>query len=248
MSLAYKNIKISFMKYLVVFFVLIPLLGFTQNTDVSESKFSIGLSFSPDYSFRKIVSDNSLSSNSIVNHRDTFEIPKLGFTGGLSLQYRLGRVFTIETGLYFSDKGEKTNDMPLIMEVDEGMRNVRFVYHTSYIDIPLKTNINLLSGNFKAYISAGVVANVFIFERNVSFVEYASGKENKNSSLTTTLFDYNRLALGFMAGFGLSYDISDKFTCKFEPNYKRFITSATHAPIKGFFYSTGLNVGVDYKF
>ncbi len=223
-----------------------PLLGYCQSADDSERKFSVGLSFSPDYCYRSIISDKSSVNDIICKNRDSIEIPKYGFTSGISLKYRLNKTISLESGVFYSEKGEKTKSIALKSDIDEGFAKLKLIYHYSYLDIPLKVNINLLTSKLKVYISAGLVANIFMSNKNISYVEYTDGSTKSFSNNYNN--EYNRLALSFIAGLGLSYDISDKFTCKFEPSYKRFITSATNTPIKGYFYSSGLNVGIDYKF
>src|SRR4051812_48865989 len=99
-------------KGLLVLLTFLPLITLCQTSDTTKSKkISIGVMYSPDYCYRTLKPDASEISKAIVETRDNFEIPKFGFTTGLSFIYQLNKKLSLETGLQFSDKGEKTKTM-----------------------------------------------------------------------------------------------------------------------------------------
>jgi len=50
-----------------------------------------------------------------------------------------------------------------------------------------------------------------------------------------------------LAGIGMDYDFKSKIKFRIEPIYRRSINTIINAPIKGYLYSVGLNIGVYYK-
>ena len=97
------------MRKLLLFLAFLPNVIFCQTVEVSKSnKLLVGLCFSPDYCYRKLVTNNSSSYAFLKESRDSMEIPKFGFTTGLSFLYKINKRISIELGLQFSNKGEKT--------------------------------------------------------------------------------------------------------------------------------------------
>lgn len=74
-------------------FLLITILPLTiRSQSTTESKpaekskrISLGLIFSPDYSYRTLKSDGSMGANAAVSNRDKLEVAKMGYTAGLNV-------------------------------------------------------------------------------------------------------------------------------------------------------------------
>jgi len=238
------------MKLLILLFVIIPLTSICQKTDSTKTKrFSVGVTFSADYCYRTLNSDSA--SKWIADSRNNREIPKFGFTTGVNFAYRINKRITLEAGILFSDKGEKTRKDTLIynpptVQTDPSLPiRINYSYQYLYIDIPIKVNVNILSKRTKLYIFAGVSPNIFIIEKTISFPEYSDGEIKRRTSTSTS--EYNLINLAVIGGLGFSYDFNKYIYLKAEPTYTRSITSITHTPIKGYLYSFGLNVGLYYK-
>lgn len=87
-------------------FVFLSIVAIGQPKEIDSTKrFSIGINFSPDYSYRKLYLAND--EYGFVKHRNEKESPRFGFTTGLTVCYRLNSRFALESGLQFSDKGDK---------------------------------------------------------------------------------------------------------------------------------------------
>src|ERR1035437_1411019 len=84
--------------------------GNNQDTTARKGKWKIGINFSPDYCYRKLDS-TGINNNYgdpisfIIHERDSMEIPKFGFTTGISVGYDASRVISLESGIYYSNKG-----------------------------------------------------------------------------------------------------------------------------------------------
>ena len=234
------------MKKLIIFLLLFSFFAsFGKTTDsVKVMKFQIGISFSPDYSYRNIISD--ANNKSIKDMRDSLEVPKLGYTTGINLAYHLNKKIVLETGILFSDKGEKTKKISLA-DAPSGQLPFYYIYdyHYYYIDIPLKANYYIISGKCKVYVAAGISTNIFLVQKTTLL----QGHNNNDYQKTSSAFSpgFNKFNFGLLAGAGISCKMTDKLDFKAEPIYTRSITSIINAPIKSYLYSAGLNIGIYYK-
>jgi len=237
------------MKILLIFLTLFPLTTLCQSKDTTKTKrIAIGLTFSPDYSYRILRPD--ATSKWRADRRDNLEIPKFGFTTGLSLLFQLNRNLTLETGLQYSNKGEKTKNYSLTWNTLSEHEDLAlptkntFIYHYNYLDIPIKVNYNILTNRLKFFISGGLSTNIFLFQKTTTILEYSDGHTKTNKSTGSGL---SRINFAAVAGLGINYELTNSLTFRIEPSYRRSITSIINAPIKGYLYSAGLNTGIYYK-
>ncbi len=223
---------------------MITFISFGQTSDViSTGEYSWGLTFSPDYCYRTLNSESS--GQWIADLRDSTEIPKFGFTTGLSLLFRPWNRISFETGIQYSDKGEKTIILELNpLEPDPALptNQVRFNHHYYYLDIPLKINYTVLKGKVKIFVSAGFSTNIYLYQQTkLSFV----GSDETN--LSTSSGDFSRFNVALLIGGGIDYDIGKRLIFRLEPIYRRSVTPVVDAPIKQYQYSIGANFGLYYK-
>lgn len=236
-----------------IFFTLlaiIPLTVFCQQPDAKKTiKIAIGITFSPDYCYRTLIPN--ASSKPIADARDTLEIPRFGYTTGLNLAIKINKRITLETGILYSDKGEKTKTYTVDEIVPQGQinpfvpRKITFYYHYIYLDIPFKLNYYLLNNRTRIFLTAGISPNIFLTCKTKSTTEYKDGHTTTHTSTSSS--DYRIFNLSIIAGAGLSYDLTSKLYFNIEPTYRRSITSIVDAPIKTYLYSIGLNTGLYYK-
>jgi hypothetical protein len=238
------------MRRLFIFFIFFPLTAICQNTENTEIKttknLSVGFTFSPDYSYR--ILEPSGSSEFISKFRDTIEIPKFGYTTGLNFAWNINKRITLETGLLFSNKGEKTKKhsptwITSSPEPDPALPStISLVHNYIYLDIPIKANYYLLRQRVRLYLTGGVSTNLFITEVTKEVNEFNDGSTSTYRSWGNNGF--SRINLAFIVGAGFEYELTNKSYLKIEPIYRRSITSVIDAPIKGFLYSSGLNIGL----
>lgn len=238
---------------LLIILTLIPLTTFCQSKDtINKKKIEIGLIFSPDYCYRSLQPDPSTQwSEGIASRRDSFEIPKFGYTTGAGVLFSLTNKITLETGLLFSDKGEKTKYHHLTTGSPDPLlgEKIRFVYHYLYLDVPVKANYFVLMGKVKLFLSAGISANIFLTQKTSSIIEYSDGSTARNNSTGFINDFYSKVNLAAIAGVGINYGLTSRLNLRIEPVYRRSITSITASPssIKGYLYSIGINTGIYYR-
>jgi Outer membrane protein beta-barrel domain len=239
--------KVKMMKTIhLLFIIFLPFTLFSETGDsVKTKKLQIGITYSPDYSYRKLKSD--ASGKLIADMRDTMEIGKYGFTTGVNIVYLITKKISIASGLLLSDKGERTKKYALGNAASGVLPvNNRFIYHYMYLDIPIKANYYILTGKLKLFVTAGMSANIFLTQKTTSILDYNSRSSEKKTS--TVESDFSKINLAYTAGLGIDYPISTKMNFKLEPVYRRSITSVINAPVKSYLYSVGLNVGLYYQF
>ena len=228
-----------------VIILLLPLTLFCETTDSSKvSKLEIGITYSPDYCYRKLKPD--AGSKWIADIRDTIEIGKLGYTTGLNVVYNISKKISIGTGILFSDKGEKTKKTFLGNSLSGSLPiNNKFIYHYLYIDIPVKANYTILNGKFKLFLTAGISTNIFLGQKTTSILYY--GNRDSEKRKTNVSSDFSKINFAYIVGFGIDYPVTDKLNFKLEPLFRHSINSVIKAPIKSYLYSTGVNIGIYFK-
>lgn len=220
---------------------------FGQDLENQTSKFSLGLSFSPDYSYRTLNAEANSDDQSIVDFRNRYESPKMGFTTGVRAVYRLNKSWSIEMGLLYSNKGEKqVNRYYVSIDPRKGFITdqdvtAKFYNHYKYLDIPVKANYYITAKRLKLFVSSGLSANVFLRYNAVSHIERADGSEENDKSTEMKLSALNFSA---MIGFGAEYQIKDRIHVRLEPEFRHAITSIIDRPIKQYPYSLGANAGI----
>jgi hypothetical protein len=238
-----------------LFFLLLPLSLYCNTGDtikkvdsINAEKMQLGLVYSPELAYRTLRS--GADGKWMKDVRDTLEIPKFGYSAGISFSYQLSNKCTFEVEALFSDKGERTKKYELANEVygnqDKIPSKSSFVDHYYFLDIPLKINYYLITGKVKLFVSAGASVNTFLYQRTTAIIERKDGSEEKYSTVTHPNFEKLNFALLF--GAGLNYDLTDKYVFKLEPVFKHAITPLVNAPVKSYLYSVGINLGISYKF
>lgn len=226
-----------------IYLFLFAFNAWPQSKDSSNySKFDIGFTFSPDYSYRVLKTD--VSKSWIKNSYDTLEVPKFGYTTGLNIIFPLKKKFFISSGLLFADKGERTKRY-----ATQPVNN--YTNHFYYLDIPVKVNYYFGHRKYyyskpkkiKLFLSAGTSVNVYLSSRTST----ETGRNNDKESLSKSI-DLSRINISFLAGLGFNTQLTNKWYFKLESNYRRSINKIADAPIKKYFYSLGLNAGLFCKF
>jgi len=237
------------MQKILLFLAFIPIVAFSQKPKkVNIKKYSVGFTFSPDFSYRKLNTDiPTPTTTDLIKERNQTEHPKLGYTSGFNFSIYFNRRFTLEMGLLYADKGH-------IKSIDGGYSptnptsplSVDFNYHYLYLDIPIKANYYIIPKK-RLYLIAGLSPNFFIAQKTTSISHYNDGHTSRH---TGNLFPtgFNKVNLAFILGIGQTYKLKKNTYIKIEPTYRRYLAPIKDASINEYLYSAGLNAGVYYKF
>lgn len=209
---------------------------------LKENPISWGFTFSPDYCYRTLKGSDATSAF-VIDYRNETEIPKFGFTTGINCSLKLKPRLLFETGVLLSDKGENerwtwlysSQPDPLIPE------RLKFSYHYYYLDIPIKAAYLFPREKVDFFISSGISANIFLFQKTESTYIYSDGTRTSQKSTEYSLSPVN---IAGNVGIGLLYRFNSSLRFKVEPTFRHSLFSIINAPVKGYLYSVGVNTGI----
>lgn len=228
--------------FIITLFVSTTVLA--QSVDsIKLKRVKVGIVFSPDYCYRLL---NYNSSNKwIQDLRNAEEVPTFGYTTGLGLKIDLTSKIVLETGLYYSIKGEQTKTIELTWATPSSDYPIKSKtkYNYKYIDFPLKMQYFLGGRSIKPFISAGVSATIFSEKKTKVILEFSDGhKTSENSVIDLGYLKFNLVAI---VGFGIKYDLSKRTFITIEPVYRQFINSiVVDRSAREYPFSIGANLGV----
>ena len=238
----------KFILFITVFVLTFYATG--QNSySISKNRFSLGFNFSPDYTYRRLFTDQD--DQGLIKNRNNLESPRLGFTGGFVVNYKLSKKLALESGIQIADKGEKYETTETDYVFLDGMDDPavpdkeKTKYHYYYWGIPLKLNYSVLSGKTNIVFSAGVSADLFSNSTTYSVYTFPN-KEIVNRS-PYEIEGFNNITLVGLAGIGMSHDISKKLQLRFQPTFRYSFTPVIDSDLKGYMYSAGLDVTILYS-
>jgi hypothetical protein len=190
-----------------------------------------------------------------MNQLNDWEVPALGFTTGLSVRYLANEKFEFESGIQFSDKtynfdvnkddyeipdnGPYQPDDPAIPD-----RSVT-KNHFYYLGVPIKLNYYFLQKRIRMYVSAGVSTDFLLDDKSKTFMKFSDGTELYKNFEND--YDYNKISLTGLAGFGAEVNLFQRFGIRVEPVFRYTFTPLLDELMKVNLYSAGLNVVLYYK-
>lgn len=236
------------MKNTLLLTLLISTLAWGQSTDSAKLKrLKVGIVYSPDYCYRLL---NYHSSNKWVEDlRNDEETGTFGYTTGLGIKIDCTNKIILETGLFYSIKGEQTKNTNLVWVTPnpDFPIKTKTQYQYKYIDIPVKVNYLLGGKKFKIFVSVGVSANVFSEKKTTVISEFTNG--HKTSEYSVIDLGYLKFNIAAIIGLAIKYDLTNRIFISAEPVYRQFINSiAVDKKSKEYPYSIGATVGVYYSF
>ncbi len=225
------------MKNIFLVLFILPLMVFGQQEDtIKFKKFDVGFTYSPEYSYRMIQSDNS--SQFLKESYDSLETPKLGYTLGLNGVYSFNSKLALSLGFLFSDKGEKLKTN--ILDAFSNYKN-----HYYFIDFPLKLKYTIIDSKIKFYGNLGVSTNLFLQHR----IAYTLSGSSFSDIIQGNSKDISKVNMAFNVGLGIDCPLSSRWFFKAEVGYKQSFTSITaNTNLKRYLFSFGPTLGLFYKF
>lgn len=239
------------MKKLAVFpFLLFTLSVFSQSFLKRATELDlvqVGLSFSPDYSYRVIaLQENEPNSKRLRDWRDDRESAVFGYTTGLSCQLNLFERFGIAAGIQYSQKGYQSEWREVSpLEPDPAIPLKVEQYHKfEYIEVPVTARYRLLLGRLHFVTSLGASLGVLVSSSSTMEITYADGEASTSNTESTNTEAVRTINLAPIASLGAEYEISNHIELRMEPTFRYSITGLTDAPLADRLWSAGINVGL----
>ncbi len=237
------------MRKIFLILAFIPLLINAQVTkkDKTKKNVAIGISFSPDYNYRKLKNnDGSSSSDFVINSRNEQEKGKFSVTTGLTLIARLSKKLELQTGLLYSDKGHRIPKHALDYAPRPGEpTHIKSQTSFNYLDIPLKLNFISGSGHIKFIAGAGLTVNILLNESELVTLFYGDGSEKELRQ--SDQFEYKKFNLSSVISAGVEFKLTENFFLRTEPTFRYGLLKIIDLPVTAYLWNVGLNVGVYYK-
>lgn len=219
-----------------------------------QSKFSIGLVFSPQYSYRALhAKSDCVSCEDLIFIRDTMEKAKFGYSAGYNFGYQIKERISISFGISFSDKGEK--QMCAVAYYDTLPFYVitpiyhEVVYKYKFLDFPVEINYKFPLKNFNLIMLICVSPNFFLSKNAIFKPKLYREKLFLDSVTKDKNLDFNPVNFSVIVGVGLEY-VNKKMSFGVYPKFNRDLTPSAllFDKIKQCQYSLGFENNIKYFF
>ena len=224
-----------------MFFFITFILWFGDSPAQPIKKIMIGLSFSPEYSYRFLSGNSEYAW--LRDLRNELEIPKFGYTFGFHFSWRIKKKLFFEAAACFSNKGEQTKKAELIYDDPDPEAPVKLFkrYTYGFLEIPVKLEYQF-SDSVSIFSFLGLALDMPTLEKVKTFYIYDNGNETHDSYYTT--HTNSVIGVSAVAGIGYFIDLGKRFHLKVEPFFKCSVTPAVRQHVNEYFYSFGLNTGL----
>lgn len=221
-------------------------------------KWSVGFTFSPDYSFRIPYNTSTASSN--ISEKGVF-----AFTSGVHTQLQLSKILALELGVLYTSMGSKVH-VPALNAITTGgtydpslpyigqgnymsIPERKSIYRYRFISIPFKAHVYFINKNkFNMYASVGVSANWLLDRKTTTTFLYTDGHKEKQTDHKYINTGWYNLFPAALLGVGLNYKLNKRWYLKLEHIYRQVLSPLVDNPISGYFYAIRTDVGVSFNF
>jgi hypothetical protein len=253
----------------------------TEKKD-KASAWSFGTKFSPVIT----VSDNAAKESSNINGRDikseiksdkpklnSEEKPLTSYTGGINVNYKVSKRLSVESGLYYSQRKQGTDNLigsqnkgfsgdNLTVYTPAGTQSVGATNNRSVLQNSFSTTYYMLNASFISnaeYIELPLIIRYKLIDQKIGLDVLSGVSSNflvNNSSYILsgdrTLWtgnnkDLNSILYGATVGLGVNYNFYQNFSFNLEPTFKYTILSENSVFSK-YPYSFAVFAGFSYRF
>ncbi len=217
----------------------------TPKAEKSFRRVLIGINFSPDINSRTMTVPDE-RYRWLYDAIKKTDAPKFGYTAGINVCFNITRLFGIETGIQYSNKGFGTKTQyftspPSPWPNGQNLYSKgRSAYSFHYISFPLKTNFTIGKGKVRFFTSAGVTVDVLVHSTSTIFLTQTNGTKEHHSS---TIRGLSPLNISAIVSAGIDYKINDRMNLRIEPTFRhntlKLLKTTT---IKSYLWNAGLNI------
>ncbi len=214
----------------------------TGQAETKEYRWKLGMNVSPEMGFR-FLNTQDATVQFIVDQRNRDEKPEFLFSKGLSAEYSLSKRFSVRSGIQYSLRGEKSKDLGAIStQVEKYI--YRYQYH--YIGAPLVISFSYFKNDkISLFASLGSELNFIFLQSSRNTLKFKGQDEITQFSATSIEKDQHYVLFNPSAAVSLGMDLKlgNRISLRLEPNFKMSTRPIVDAPIKGYYYNYGLNIG-----
>jgi len=214
----------TIMKKIFSLLLFIPLITFSQQPELlNTSKISLGLTFSLDYCYRLLISEDDISKY-YGEQIDSIEFPQIGFTTGFNIRKKIRERISVSAGVNYLDHGIKVVPKYFLKVWYNGSNDTtpsikeEYNYHNIYIDFPMKVDYDIFTGRAKLFLSLGLSPKIFLLQKQKSYLELKDGRTYYFNS--TSKNGNKKLNLSIISGIGFNYELTKKIYLLIQPVFQ----------------------------
>jgi hypothetical protein len=243
------------MKYFaLIFFIILSLTTFSQKDtlQVEVKKVSLGISYSPNYSYRVQVDDGASTYNDVIYLGKDDEVGQFGQTINFNVRILLTKHHNLNIGMQVSNEGYRTNNIDLIFGdvIDPrrgfvypttGLTGLTHKYKFNYggLNIGLKSNYG--SKSIRLIHSVGIVPKLLISGSAIGKLK--NGNQTINTYDVRTTEDFNRFNLEAYISVGGEWEFKENRVIEFAPTFRFNVLKTSDDVFTSYLWSLGLRVG-----
>lgn len=234
-------IKIFIIKISISLFLIFAIQETMGQDTARDRSIHFGLMAAPEYAYRKIDVSND-KSRDLAKIRDSLEIPKIGYSFGAFVLFQINHRLSVELGVLFSEKGERTINMDVKDTLDptNPITKMRINYRTTFIDIPVKVKYYFSENYTSPFLSIGLSSNIFAFQKNSYNLTYTDNSKEKNSNILRGQQDFYRINPQVKIGMGFDFILYES-RLQIEPSFALSLLNANKGDLRSKYYSIGLS-------
>lgn len=253
-----------------------------KNENKKASAWSFGTKFSPVFS----IGDNASKESSDISNEgikssvrsdrpdvSSEEKPLTSYSGGINVNYHISRRFSVESGIYYSQKKQGTDNLigsrdnefggdDLTVYTPNGIRSIAPVDNGSVLRSSYSTTYYMLNASFISnaqYIELPLIIRYKLIDQKVSLDIMSGFSTNFLVSSSSFILsgneklwsgqneDINSILYGAIVGVGVNYNFYQNFTFNLEPTFKYSILPE-NSIFRKYPYSFAVYAGFSYRF
>lgn len=238
-------------KLLLLLVILISISASAQT-----NKLVIGITASPDICYRTLKNNGGGEiAELIINYRNDYEHPKLGYTAGMSVCYNLSERIGIETGLQYATKGETSINSDFksgdhldsnygFVSAKDPTTELKSIYNYNYLDIPVRAIFSFGQRKIRFISSIGLTTNVFLYATKKNIYTFESGE--KKTEKVDQPYTFKPVGLTSTISAGIDCQLNNKMNLRVEPTFRYGLSKIIDTPVTARLWSAGLNITCYY--
>lgn len=216
-----------------------------------KKDFLIGVNFSPEMAYRTITDSKTPA---VTNTFNSISSPKFSYTTGFVFNYFVSNNFFIESGLQYSNKGNKIETDGFLVEgnsipvKDTVYSSYLTRYNIHFLGIPILFGGVLGNKKVRFYATLGVHFDFLLSLSNVNVVERFDGEKFKNRTFYNDNQNFKRFNITPTVSAGIDYSITEKTLVRVAPVFRfSAIDFTKSSSAKYYFYNIGVNLSCFMK-
>lgn len=243
------------MKYLILIgMVIFSLLTFGQgdSVEVELKKISLGVSVSPNYSYRTQVDDGVSAYNDVIYLGKDNEVGQFGHTLNFDVRILMSNRHSFNIGLQISNEGYKVDEVDLqfgdvidprrgFIYPAVGVSGLTYKYKFDYGGITIGLKSRYGSKKLRFIHSVGIVPKLLI--SGTAIGELTIANQSPNVVYFRTTEDFNRFNLESYISVGGEWEFKENRTIEIAPTFRYNVLKTSNDPLTSRLWNLGIRVG-----